>query len=361
MENLVSRGSGAELFRGAYRGQRVFVSGHTGFKGGWLCEWLLHLGAEVRGFSLAPNTAPALFDQLNLSTRIQHQIADLRDLTAVKSAVVEFSPDYIFHLAAQPLVRHSYANAVETFDTNVMGTVHLLEAARALTRPCAVVVVSTDKCYQNDESGRPFGEHHPLGGSDPYSASKAAAELVVAAYRHSFFSDAGAQVALASARAGNVIGGGDWGEDRILPDAIRALTAKESIAVRNPSHVRPWQHVLDALGGYLRLGARILDSPELRAAFNFGPTESSARTVAELIQEILRYWPGKWHHAATQSMVDERSVLRLSSDKARVLLDWRPAWDFAKTVRQTIEWYRDARDAPDKTREQIQKFEAEMA
>jgi CDP-glucose 4,6-dehydratase len=361
MENLVNRAPVAEQFRQTYGGKRVFVTGHTGFKGGWLCEWLLHLGAEVAGFSLAPGTVPSLFDQLNLNARMNHQVADLRDPSAVKTAVTDFAPDYIFHLAAQPLVRLSYKNAVETFETNVMGTVHLLEAARALERSCAVVAVATDKCYRNNETGQRFSENDPLGGNDPYSASKAAAELAVAAYHHSFFCCAGSRIALASARAGNVIGGGDWAPDRIVPDAISALSADESIPVRNPSHVRPWQHVLDALSGYLLLGARIHDSPELRAPFNFGPAESSARTVAELIEEILRTWPGKWHQAATEGAVGEQSVLRLSIDKARSLLHWRPTWDFAATVFRTVEWYRDQRDAREKTRDQIRRFEAQMS
>src|SRR2546421_7593107 len=358
MEDLVTRDLLAERFRKAYQGKRVFVTGHTGFKGGWLCEWLLHLGAEVAGFSLAPKTSPALFDQLNLAARVHHQIADLRNLAAVEAALLEFAPDYVFHLAAQPLVRLSYSASVETFDTNVMGTVHLLEAVSGLRRPCALVVVTTDKCYQNTESGRAFREEDPLGGEDPYSANKAAAELVVAAYRRSFFSASQSPIALASARAGNVIGGGDWGPERIIPDAVRALTAHDSVPVRNPSHVRPWQHVLEALSGYLLLGASIIDAPQTRTAFNFGPAEDSARTVTELIEEMLQYWPGKWHPEATKNAVPERSVLRLSIEKARSLLHWQPTWDFAETVRRTVDWYRDDRAASEKTKEQIQDFEA---
>jgi CDP-glucose 4,6-dehydratase len=361
MENVVTRESPAELFRSRYAGQRVFVTGHTGFKGGWLCEWLLHLGAEVAGYSLEPNTTPALFDELNLGARMHHQIGDIRTPDALKRALADFRPAYVFHLAAQPLVRLSYAQPVDTFETNIMGTVHVLEAVAALRDRCSVVVVTTDKCYRNNETGEAFTEDDPLGGHDPYSASKAGTEIVVSAYRDSFFSGNGSQVALASARAGNVIGGGDWALDRIIPDAVRALAANQSINVRNPSHIRPWQHVLDPLGGYLLLGAMIDRSPSLRTAFNFGPDASSSRTVRELVEEILRHWPGRWHSDAPAEAAPEMSVLRLGIEKARSLLHWQPTWGFAQAVERTITWYRSPEDARSKTRAQIEAFESEMA
>lgn len=361
MEDLVSRTSPAELFANAYNGKRAFVTGHTGFKGGWLCEWLLSLGAEVAGYSLAPNTSPALFDELRLESRLQHHVADIRDGARLKAALIDFRPDYVFHLAAQPLVRLSYSAPVETFDTNIMGTVHLLEAVRALSQPCSVVVVTTDKCYENNESGRPFVEEDALGGHDPYSASKAGTEIVTSAYNHSFFSKNGSHVALASARAGNVIGGGDWALDRIVPDAVRALAANESIAVRNPSHIRPWQHVLDPLSGYLLLGSVIAQSADLRTAFNFGPHDTSSRTVRELIDEILRHWPGSWHSDAQEHAVGERSVLRLAIDKARSHLRWQPTWDFPEAVRQTISWYASKTDPHERTLQQIHDFQTQMA
>jgi CDP-glucose 4,6-dehydratase len=351
----------ADEFRAAYAGKRVFVTGHTGFKGSWLCEWLLRLGAEVAGYSLAPNTTPALFDDLQLASRLRHEIGDVRDASRLKQSLLDFQPDYVFHLAAQPLVRLSYSTPVETFDTNIMGTVYLLDAVRTLSKPCSVVVVTTDKCYRNTETGRAFEEDDALGGHDPYSASKAGTEIVVSAYRDSFFSAPDSPVALASARAGNVIGGGDWALDRIIPDAVRALAADASILVRNPSHIRPWQHVLDPLSGYLLLGASIGRSPELRTAFNFGPDDTSSRSVRELMDEILQHWPGKWHTEAGKQVLTESGILRLSIGRAKSMLKWRPTWDFAEAVERTISWYRrQDDDARQKTVEQIQDFETQM-
>lgn len=247
----------AHSFAGLYRGKHVLVTGHTGFKGSWLCEWLLALGAEVTGLSLPPPTTPALFDQLGLAPRIHHRLGDVRNLEDVRDAVAKSQPDFIFHLAAQPLVRLSYEQPVETYATNVQGTVHVLEAARLAARPCTVVAITTDKCYENQEWVHSYREVDPLGGYDPYSSSKGAAELVIAAYRRSYFSAPTSPVRLASARAGNVIGGGDWARDRIVPDCIRALQNDAPIIVRNKSATRPWQHVLEPLSGYLWLGARI--------------------------------------------------------------------------------------------------------
>ena len=350
----------SSAFADSYRGKRVLVTGHTGFKGSWLCEWLLSLGADVTGFALAPATTPALFDQLGLSQRLRHVLGDVRDLFAVRRVVEETQPDFIFHLAAQPLVRLSYEQPVETYATNVMGTVNVLEAVRLSGRPCVVVAVTTDKCYENKEWVHSYREEDPMGGYDPYSSSKGAAELVIASYRRSYFSGPGSMVRLASARAGNVIGGGDWALDRIVPDCIRALQRGEAIPVRNKIATRPWQHVLEPLSGYLWLGACLSDSrltvfgsqpsalsSPLTSAFNFGPALSSNRTVAELVQEILIHWPGKWEDRSDPHAVHEAKLLNLATDKAHHFLGWSPVWNFESTISQTVDWYRAAaRAAP---------------
>ena len=248
------------MFCGLYAGKRVLVTGHTGFKGSWLCEWLLGLGAKVTGYSLSPPTQPALFEQLGLAGRLRHIIGDIRDLPGLSRALRKARPDFVFHLAAQPLVRDSYANPVETFAVNLMGTVHVLEALRSVRHPCAAVFITTDKCYENREWAYGYREDDPLGGSDPYSASKGAAELAISSYRRSFFGSH--PVRIASARAGNVIGGGDWAVDRIVPDCMRALEKGKPIPVRNPKATRPWQHVLEPLSGYLWLGACLAGSAE---------------------------------------------------------------------------------------------------
>ncbi len=252
MESLVIMAFG-EL----YRGKRVLLTGHTGFKGAWLAEWLLALGAEVTGLALPPSTTPALFDQLELAPRLTPRLGDIRDLAVVRQAVEAAQPDFVFHLAAQPLVRLSYAQPVETYATNVLGTVHVLEAVRLAQRPCTVIAITTDKCYENREWVHSYREEDALGGHDPYSSSKGAAELAISAYRRSFFAAPDSPVRLASGRAGNVIGGGDWALDRIVPDCIRAVRRGERIAVRNKVATRPWQHVLEPLSGYLQLGAAI--------------------------------------------------------------------------------------------------------
>jgi CDP-glucose 4,6-dehydratase len=343
----------AQDFGGIYSGKRVLVTGHTGFKGAWLCEWLLGLGADVHGLAL-PAQKPSLFFALELDLRVKHAIQDIRNAHGVDHVIQELQPDFIFHLAAQALVRVSYREPVQTFATNTLGTAHLLDAVRTANHPCTIVVVTTDKCYENDAAAqgskaRNFKESDPLGGHDPYSASKAAAEIVVASYRDSFFSH-GTDVALASARAGNVIGGGDWAEDRIVPDSIRALSAGKPIPVRNPDFTRPWQHVLEPLGGYLSLGAKLEQARQKKSveeiaryaqAFNFGPNPDANRTVHDLVEEVLRHWPGSWERASQEKHLPEAPLLSLAIDKARDTLGWYPRWDFAKTVDQTISWYCD--------------------
>lgn len=331
-----------------YSGKRVLVTGHTGFKGAWLCEWLLGLGANVYGLAL-PALKPSLFFALELERRMKHAIQDIRNAHELEHAIREWQPDFIFHLAAQALVRVSYREPVQTFATNTLGTAHLLEAVRAANLACTIVVVTTDKCYENDGNARSFKESDPLGGHDPYSASKAAAEIVVASYRDSLFSH-GTDVALASARAGNVVGGGDWAEDRIIPDCIRALSAGKPIPVRNPHFTRPWQHVLEPLGGYLLLAARLEEARQKKSAteitryaqaFNFGPEPAANRSVRDLVEEVLRHWPGSWEQVHQEKHLKEAPLLSLAIDKARETLGWKPRWDFAETVRQTVSWYRD--------------------
>jgi len=361
-----------------YRGKRVLITGHTGFKGSWLAEWLLGLGAQVTGLALPPPTEPALFDQLGLAERIDHVVGDIRDRDLVRKVVERVRPDFVFHLAAQPLVRLSYREPVETYATNVMGTVHVLEAVRLLNEPCNVVAVTTDKCYENREWVHSYREEDPMGGYDPYSSSKGAAELVIAAYRRSYFTEPKSQVRLASARAGNVIGGGDWAFDRIVPDCIRALEKQEPIPVRNKVATRPWQHVLEPLSGYLWLGASLAASVQvtgssssrgitgtgnlsLCSAFNFGPALSSNRSVKELVQEILKHWPGEWVDQSDPHAEHEAKLLNLATDKAHHFLGWKPAWDFEQTIENTVSWYRESITSAEQVAMAVKTFPAGQA
>ncbi len=345
-----------------YRGCKVFVTGHTGFKGSWLCEWLLKLGAEVTGFSLpGPVSSPSLFAQLGLSDRVVDIRGDLRNAESISKAIVDCDPDFLFHMAAQPLVRLSYDQPVETWQTNVMGTINVLEALRSLAtnneepgtknqerRRLAAVMITTDKCYENRECLHGYREEDSLGGYDPYSSSKAAAEIAISSWRRAFFQDH--PVKIASARAGNVIGGGDWALDRIVPDSIRALQKGEPIPIRNKTATRPWQHVLEPLSGYLLLASRlssISDIPTFAtsasaAAFNFGPALDSNRTVTDIVQEILKHWPGKWEDQSDPMSPHEAGKLNLATDKAFHTLGWQPRWDFPTTIRKTVDWYRQA-------------------
>ncbi len=330
----------------AWRGKRVLLTGHTGFKGSWLALWLADLGAEVTGYALAPDTEPALFERAGVAAACRSVIADVRDAARLAEVVREARPDAILHLAAQPLVRLSYERPLETLDTNVMGTAHLLEAVRRAGRPCAVVVVTSDKCYENREWLYGYREDEALGGHDVYSMSKGAAELVTASWRRSFFHPARLAshgVAVASARAGNVVGGGDWARDRIVPDAIGALAAGTPIPVRNPHGVRPWQHVLEPLSGYLLLGARLM-GPQAAAhceAWNFGPRPEDARPVREVVEALIRHWGGgRWDDRHDPAAPHDAGLLRLSIDKATARLGWAPRWRVDETFRLTVEWYR---------------------
>ncbi len=322
-----------------WKGRRVLVTGHTGFKGAWLSHWLLLRGAKVLGLSLAPEGSPCLFGELALASRMDHTICDIRKAADVKARITEADPDVVFHLAAQSLVRRSYRDPLVTVDTNVMGTVNVLDALRDRKSATAVVVVTTDKVYENLEQDAPYIEEDRLGGHDTYSASKAAAEIATASYRASFFG--GSPVRVATARAGNVIGGGDWAEDRILPDLARAFGAGQALVVRNPLAIRPWQHVLEPLKGYMDLAEGLLSGRrDLETAFNFGPNASDQRPVRDLVSTGLTAWPGDVRYESEANAPHEAGRLALSIDKAHDVLGWRPRWGFEQAVTRTVGWYR---------------------
>lgn len=338
-------------FEDSYRGRGVLVTGHTGFKGTWLAEWLRTLGAQVTGFALDPPTQPSLFDAIDLGSRINHVVADVRDRDRLAAEVEAAQPSVIFHLAARALVLRAYQEPRDTFETNVMGTVNVLEAARACPSVRAVVIVTSDKSYQNPETGHAFVETDAMGGRDPYGASKACAEIVTAAYRESFFADG---AAVASVRAGNVIGGGDWALDRIIPDSVRAIVADEPIVVRNPDAIRPWQHVLEPLSGYLQLGAKLLSAGRPYAGgWNFGPTDQgSDHPVRWVVERFLGEWgSGSWTTPARNGdQPHEAHLLSLDSTKARERLGWAPVWDSETAVRHTAAWYREYYRTPARAR-----------
>jgi CDP-glucose 4,6-dehydratase len=330
-----------DLFGGVYRGKRVLVTGHTGFKGSWLCLWLRALGAEVSGLSLPPTTTPSHWALLGLDD-VRESIVDIRDAAATASAIERAQPDVVFHLAAQALVRPSYAQPSVTFETNVMGLVNVLDALRACGSARAIVNATTDKVYSEDAASQGYSEDDPLGGHDPYSTSKACAELVTDCYRKSFFGISGTpRTAIASARAGNVIGGGDWSQDRLVPDLIRAAVAGTALRIRNPTAIRPWQHVLDPLSGYLRLGQALLEGHDAASPWNFGPDAASTVSVMSLVEVLEANWPGATHEVESSPGVHEAAILRLDVGKARGGLDWRPVWGSGETVSRTARWYRD--------------------
>jgi CDP-glucose 4,6-dehydratase len=325
-------------FETAYRGRRVLVTGHTGFKGSWLCLWLHTLGAEVAGLALDPTSEPSHWDLLKLT--IQDHRLDIRDEAAVRGVFATARPEIVFHLAAQPLVRRSYREPITTWATNVMGTAHVLEAARQSPDVRAVVVVTTDKCYENREWPWAYRERDRLGGHDPYSASKAGAELVAASYRTAFLNQPTAPL-LATARGGNVIGGGDWSEDRLIPDLVRSVAAGEPLVIRSPHATRPWQHVLDCLSGYLLLGQRLLAGDAACAdAWNFGPDGEGNRTVEQVLQDLAQTWPQLRWQVTSAPQPHEAGLLQLDSAKARMQLGWRPVWKLEQAIHHTANWYR---------------------
>ncbi len=322
-----------------WRGKRVLLTGHTGFKGGWLALWLQRLGADVTGIALAPSTTPSLFDQARVAEGIKSHFCDIRDAAALAALFRAAQPDLVFHLAAQPLVRASYREPLATFATNVMGTAHLLDALRGLDGVQVAVMVTTDKVYRNNEWPYPYREDDALGGHDPYSASKAASELVIASYRDAFLAAQG--VAVASARAGNVIGGGDWSEDRLIPDAVRAWQAGQPLIIRNPGAIRPWQHVLDPLAGYMSLAQKLFEQPALAGAYNFGPQTDQAATVRDVVElACSAYGSGVTSYENNRNGPHEAGWLALEVAKARVTLGVAPHWSLTEAVNRTMAWYR---------------------
>ena len=331
--------------RATYVGKKVFLTGHTGFKGGWLLYWLHLLGAEVKGYALAPESSPSLFELLHGDALCESVIADLNDRATLEQALLAFQPDFIFHLAAQPLVRLSYEIPVETFTTNAIGTANLLDATRWLDKPCTVVLITTDKVYENQEWVYPYRENDRLGGYDPYSASKACAELVTKCYTQSFFNPVDYErhrKGIAVGRAGNVIGGGDWAKDRIIPDIMRALGANQAVQVRNPLAVRPWQHVLEPLGGYLLLGARLAADPiTYTGAWNFGPHLQDTLPVSALVNTALTAWgAGTYETPSLTGQPHEAGLLKLDISKAVNELGWQPRYSAAESIHNTIAWYK---------------------
>ncbi len=354
---------GMVMFKNTYRGKRVLVTGHTGFKGSWLTRWLLNLGAQVTGLALPPATTPSLFTLLQLDKELDHRILDIRDQGGVQDLVEEVKPDIVFHLAAQALVRSSYRDPKETWDVNVGGTINLLEALRKENQSRVCLVVTSDKCYENKEQVWGYRESDPMGGHDPYSSSKGATELAVASWRNSFFQDPDG-LRLASARAGNVIGGGDWATDRIVVDFVKSIESAKPLSLRNPSATRPWQHVLEPLSGYLDLGSRLYqpDGWQLAQGWNLGPRDESVVDVETLARTLVSAWgEGEVRVDATPNHPHEAGLLKLDCSKARTVLGWHGVWDFPETVRQTVEWYRGhhlGEDAGRLTQRQIEAYEA---
>lgn len=330
-----------------WRGKRVFVSGHTGFKGGWLCLWLQSMGAEVHGYALQPPTDPNFFTVAGVENGMASStIADIRNYENLLAAIKSARPEIVLHLAAQPLVRYSYQNPVETFNVNVMGVVHLLEVVRTTGGVKAVVNVTTDKCYENREWPWGYRENEPMGGHDPYSSSKGCAELVTAAYRSSFFTEPG--VAVATARAGNVIGGGDWAADRLLPDFLRAIDSGAALTIRAPGAIRPWQHVLEPLSGYLTLAEHLyLHGSAFAEPWNFGPADDDAQTVGWIVEHLASCNPGMAWHCDTSSQPHEANYLKLDSSKARSRLAWKPRWGLPTALDKTLKWHQAWRSRQD--------------
>lgn len=349
------------MFGNIYAGKKVFITGHTGFKGPWLATWLTMLGAEVTGYALPPYYAESHFELLGLEKSLRHIEGDMRDYARLKASLDEARPDMVFHLAAQALVRESYRDPKTTFDTNIGGAVNLLEALRTCESVRALVFITSDKCYRNVEWEWGYRENDAVGGEDPYSASKGCAEIVFRSYRDSFFNKSPG-IRISTTRAGNVIGGGDWAKDRIVPDCIRALRKGETIVIRSPHATRPWQHVLEPLGGYLLLGKKLYEGADLsnRAAFNFGPDRYSNKTVKEMVELVIDIWgAGRLEVQKDPNAPHEANLLQLNCDRAWDSLRWRPTWAYEESVRQTALWYKEyvaGADVPKLTASQIDKY-----
>lgn len=322
-----------------WNGKRVFITGHTGFKGSWLSLWLADLGAVVKGYALNPPTDPSLFKESRVYEKIEHQIGDIRQFEILKKSIVEFDPDILFHMAAQPLVQLSYTHPIETYEINVMGTVKVLEASLFSPNLRAIINVTTDKCYENNEWVWGYRENEPMGGYDPYSSSKGCAELITTAYRRSYMNDR--NVGLASARAGNVIGGGDWAHNRLLPDILRAFQSNNPALIRNPSAIRPWQYVLEPLSGYLILAQSLYSNPkDFSEAWNFGPQEDDTKTVSWILEEMVKDWEGASWSLDIDQYPHEASFLKLDTSKARSRLNWHPTWNLKQALSRIVLWHR---------------------
>lgn len=342
-----------------WRDKRVFVTGHTGFKGSWLSLWLGDMGATVKGYALEPPTNPSLFEQAHVADVIESDIGDIRDLNRLSGSMRAFNSDILIHMAAQPLVRLSYKDPIQTYDTNVMGTVKVLEAARSCQNLKAIINVTTDKCYENREWVWGYRENEPMGGYDPYSSSKGCAELVTSAYRRSFMQEQG--IGLASVRAGNVVGGGDWAEDRLVPDILRAFEQDKPVIVRNPAATRPWQHVLEPLSGYLMLAQKLYAEPERYASgWNFGPLDEDAKPVGAILDLMVAQWPGARWELDGGVHPHEAGYLKLDISKARTELGWEPTWGLKKTLGKIIQWHRSWLDKRDMQYECLQEIHEYM-
>ena len=325
--------------RAFWQGKRVFLTGHTGFKGSWLSLWLVSLGAEVKGYALSPPTSPSLFNEAEVGKVIDSKIGDIRDQDTLHESMFEFDPDILIHMAAQPLVRYSYDAPIETYEVNVIGTAKVLEVARSCPNLKAIVNITTDKCYEND--GRQYGykESDPMGGYDPYSSSKGCAELVTSSYRSSFFQDQG--VGLASVRAGNVIGGGDWADNRLIPDILRSFEKSETVVIRNPGATRPWQHVLEPLSGYLILAEKLYkNQKEYAEGWNFGPNENDVKPVDWILDKMISKWPGSSWELDKNISPHEVDFLKLNITKAKLRLNWNPTWNLNQTLEKIVYWHK---------------------
>jgi CDP-glucose 4,6-dehydratase len=354
---VISKGTVDPVF---WKDKKVFLTGHTGFKGAWLSLWLQSMGAIVKGYSLEPNTTPNLFTEAYVGNNMESEIGDIRDLNQISKSMLDFNPDVLIHMAAQPLVRYSYENPIETYSTNVMGTVNVLESARKCLNLKSIVSITTDKCYENTGVKIGYKEYDPMGGHDPYSSSKGCAELIISAYRRSFFSSEHT-ASLASARAGNVIGGGDWSEDRLIPDILRAFEKSESVVIRNPLSTRPWQHVLEPLSGYLLLAQELfLNGDDFAEGWNFGPKDEDCKPVSWILDQMVESWGGdaSWNLDKNNNPY-EAEFLKLDCSKASSKLKWNPKWDLQYTLNSIVEWhqlYTNGRDVKKQCLKEINNY-----
>ena len=332
MENLV-------IDKDFWKGKRVFLTGHTGFKGSWLSLWLVLLGAKVKGYALNPPTSPSLFNEAKVDLIINSQIGDIRDQETLHKSMTEFNPDILIHMAAQPLVRYSYGEPIETYEVNVIGTAKVLEVSRSCLNLKAIINITTDKCYENDGRSQGYKESDPMGGYDPYSSSKGCAELVSSAYRRSFLKDQG--VGLASVRAGNVVGGGDWADDRLIPDILRSFAKNEPVVIRNPKATRPWQHVLEPLSGYLILAQELYkDQKKYANGWNFGPYENDVMPVDWILDVVISKWPGSSWRLDKECNPHEANLLKLDISKVIAELNWRPVWSLSQSLERIVMWHK---------------------